>query len=220
MVSERAEETGNGPLVVGLLNGLMPCGPLQTMQIYALSTGSPVAGALSMLLFSLGTVPLMFGLGALSSALSQRFTHNVMTVGAALIVLLGLSMLSQGMSLSGFSPGVLLQGATVGGGGYESSVSVENDVQVVRSTLMSGRYPAIEVRADMPVKWIIDAPQGSVNGCNGRLQIPEYGITHTFEIGENIIEFTPERTGTFPYSCWMGMIKSTITVLAPESAGV
>jgi sulfite exporter TauE/SafE/copper chaperone CopZ len=215
-VSERTGGGGNGPLVVGLLNGLMPCGPLQTMQIYALSTGSPVTGALSMLLFALGTAPLMFGLGALSSALSRRFTHNVMTAGAALIVLLGLSMLSQGMSLSGFSPGVLLQGAAVGGGGYESSVSIEDDVQVVRSTLMSGRYPAIEVRAGMPVKWIIDAPQGSVNGCNGRLQIPEYGITHTFEVGENIIEFTPERAGSFPYSCWMGMIRSTITVLAPE----
>ena len=32
------------PLIVGLLNGIMPCGPLQAMQIYALSTGSPLAG--------------------------------------------------------------------------------------------------------------------------------------------------------------------------------
>nr|HML49045.1 sulfite exporter TauE/SafE family protein [Clostridia bacterium] len=51
------------PLIVGLLNGLMPCGPLQAMQIYALSTGNPLSGALSMFLFSVGTVPLMFGLG-------------------------------------------------------------------------------------------------------------------------------------------------------------
>ena len=32
----------NSPLYVGLLNGLMPCGPLQAMQLYALSTGSPL----------------------------------------------------------------------------------------------------------------------------------------------------------------------------------
>ena len=43
----------SSPLIVGLLNGFMPCGPLQAMQIYALSTGNPFAGALSMLLFSL-----------------------------------------------------------------------------------------------------------------------------------------------------------------------
>ncbi|MGE5627167.1 MAG: sulfite exporter TauE/SafE family protein, partial [Solirubrobacterales bacterium] len=28
------------PFLVGVLNGLMPCGPLQTMQLYALGTGS------------------------------------------------------------------------------------------------------------------------------------------------------------------------------------
>lgn len=40
----------HGPLVVGMLNGLMPCGPLQAMQIYALGTGSILAGATSMFL--------------------------------------------------------------------------------------------------------------------------------------------------------------------------
>ena len=62
------------PLVVGLLNGLMPCGPLQSMQIIALASGHPVTGALSMLSFSLGTVPLMLGLGAFISAFGKRFT--------------------------------------------------------------------------------------------------------------------------------------------------
>ncbi|HRY14148.1 MAG TPA: sulfite exporter TauE/SafE family protein, partial [Syntrophomonadaceae bacterium] len=64
------------PLYVGLLNGLMPCGPLQAMQIYALAAGSFMAGAVSMLAFSLGTVPLMFGFGAISSLLSARFTKQ------------------------------------------------------------------------------------------------------------------------------------------------
>ena len=64
----------NGAFFVGILNGLMPCGPLQAMQLYALSTESPLKGAFSMFLFSIGTVPLMFGFGALSSFLSQKFT--------------------------------------------------------------------------------------------------------------------------------------------------
>ncbi len=49
------------PFFVGLLNGLMPCGPMQSMQIIALGSGNPVSGAFAMLMFSLGTVPLMFG---------------------------------------------------------------------------------------------------------------------------------------------------------------
>jgi hypothetical protein len=43
--------------------------------------------------------------------------------------------------------------------------------------------------------------------------IQEYGIEHRFNTGENLIEFTPAKTGTFRYSCWMGMIRSTITVV-------
>ncbi len=38
-----SKAASGAPLVVGLLNGLMPCGPLQAMQIYALSTGRPAA---------------------------------------------------------------------------------------------------------------------------------------------------------------------------------
>jgi sulfite exporter TauE/SafE len=96
--------TGKGPFVVGLLNGLMPCGPLQAMQLYALGTGSFFLGALSMLLFSLGTTPLMFGLGALSSILSARFTRIMMRVSAALVIILGIMMLNNGLALSGFNP--------------------------------------------------------------------------------------------------------------------
>jgi plastocyanin domain-containing protein len=33
------------------------------------------------------------------------------------------------------------------------------------------------------------------------------------EVGDNIIEFTPDKSGVIPYSCWMGMIRSQITVV-------
>jgi plastocyanin domain-containing protein len=87
-------------------------------------------------------------------------------------------------------------------------------VQVVNSTLLPNRYPAITVQQGIPVRWIINAPQGSINGCNNRFIVREYGIEHTFRPGENVIEFLPAKTGRFPYSCWMGMIRSSITVVA------
>jgi plastocyanin domain-containing protein len=33
-------------------------------------------------------------------------------------------------------------------------------------------------------------------------------------VGNNVIEFTPKKPGIIPYSCWMGMIRSQITVVA------
>lgn len=202
----------SSPLIVGLLNGFMPCGPLQAMQIYALSTGNPFTGALSMFLFSLGTVPLMFGLGALSSILSKTFTKKIMTAGAVLVVVLGLSMFTQGYSLTGFSNVPAAGNSASVSDGAGGSISIEDGVQVINSTLSPRNYPAITVMAGVPVKWTIDAPQGSINGCNNRMFIKAFGVEHQFKTGENIIEFTPTEAGTFQYSCWMGMIRSTITV--------
>lgn len=200
-----------GAFYVGLLNGLIPCGPLQTMQLYALSTGNLVRGAFAMFLFSIGTVPLMFGLGALSSFLSKKFTIKAMTVGAVLVVVLGISMFSQGWALSGLSDPLTSMPISADEAHEKIGISLE-DVQIINSTLSSRGYPAITAQVGVPVQWNIHAPQGSINGCNNQLYIPEYQIEYTFSEGDNIIEFTPTQTGVFSYSCWMGMIQSTITV--------
>ncbi|MEY8353594.1 sulfite exporter TauE/SafE family protein [Lachnospiraceae bacterium 54-53] len=219
---DRKKAGSTSPLIVGLLNGLMPCGPLQAMQIYALSTGNPFSGALSMFLFSLGTVPLMFGLGAVSSVLGKKFTGRVMTAGAVLVVVLGMSMFSQGVSLAGLQAPDLFPGAGNAGSEAENSaeeIKVEDGVQIINSTLAPGKYPNIRVQAGTPVKWIIDAPQGSINGCNNRMIIRDFGIEYSFKTGENVIEFTPEKTGKVSYSCWMGMIRGSITITEAGETG-
>jgi sulfite exporter TauE/SafE/copper chaperone CopZ len=204
------------PLIVGLLNGFMPCGPLQAMQIYALSTGNPLAGALSMFLFSLGTVPLMFGLGALGSALGRKFMGKAMMVGAVLVVVLGLSMLAQGWNLSGLAAGAVDGRLATAPTEMPNGLVSEDGYQIVKSTLSSRGYPRLTVLRGIPVRWIIDAPQGSITGCNNRIFINEYDIEYSFKPGENIIEFMPDKAGTFQYTCWMGMISSTITVVEGE----
>ncbi len=198
-----------GPLYVGLLNGLMPCGPLQAMQIYALGTGSFYAGALSMFLFSLGTVPLMFGFGAVSSFLSGKFTHRMMKVSAALVMILGIIMLNRGLSLSGIN---VAYGASTGAASG-SVAKIEGNVQNVSISLESGRYKPIIVQKGIPVKWDIKADAGDINGCNETINIPKYNIQKKLVPGDNIIEFTPDAAGDVPYSCWMGMIRSNIKVV-------
>lgn len=196
----------NSPLYIGMLNGLMPCGPLQAMQLYALSTGDPLKGAFSMFLFSIGTVPLMLGVGVLSTVLSHKFSRKIMSVGAVLVIILGISMFNSGLSLSGIAiPKVTFNQNS-------SKARIENGIQVVETKLMPGEYSSITVQKGMPVKWIIQAEKGSINGCNNRIFIPEYDIEKKFQLGENVIEFTPMEEGTFTYSCWMGMIGSYITV--------
>lgn len=225
------------PFFVGLCNGFMPCGPLQSMQVVALASGNPLAGALSMFCFSLGTVLLMLGFGSAVSMLGKRFTRQVLKVGAILVVVMGLSMMVQGGTLSGLNgkaTGALLaentdtntdadnndinkisETRTATDTTTSSADENENtdETQYVTSTLQAGRsYPDITVKAGEPVKWTVEAPDGSINGCNYKIIQQELGIEHAFDEGENVIEFTPEKAGTYTYTCWMGMITGKIYV--------
>jgi sulfite exporter TauE/SafE/copper chaperone CopZ len=213
------------PFYVGILNGLMPCGPLQAMQLFALSTGDPFKGALSMLVFSLGTVPLMFGLGALSTVLTKRFTSKMMTISASLVVILGLFMLGNGMALTGYALPLSSESGSSLSSGQEASPSsaadengmataiLKDGVQEVTSTMDAGSYEPIAVQKGIPVRWTIHAEAADINGCNGSIVIPEYGVEKQLEPGDNVIEFTPDKSGTIGFSCWMGMIRSQIAVV-------
>ena len=197
---------GKGSFVTGLLNGFMPCGPLQSMQIFALSTGSFVSGFLSMFCFGTGTVPFLFLFGFFGGKLNRKFSGWMMRISAALILLLSLSMLTNGLSLTGVNIALT---------GTKSSVSTEDtaDMQKVTSTMTYTSYEAITVEKGIQVEWTLVVPEDTLVGCNNRISIPEYDLEITLEEGENIITFFPEESGTFTFTCWMGMIRSTITVV-------
>ena len=199
--------SGRSSFVIGLLNGLMPCGPLQSMQIYALSTGSILRGALSMLLFSLGTVPLMLGLGLFSGKLNRRRAGYMLTVSALLIFVMGIHMAGNGLALSGIS--------LTSGPRNEAAIMAEyrGDMQYVRTEVDYGSYEAFIVRKGIPVEWTIMVPEGKLNGCNGEIVVPGMDLSVKLHEGDNIVSFTPDEAGTIPYSCWMGMIKSSISVV-------
>ena len=206
--SSKNGKGNNSPLYVGLLNGLMPCGPLQAMQLFALSTASPVKGALSMFFFSIGTVPLMFGLGALSSILTKKFKSNMTAISGVLVAILGITMFSSGMNLAGLN---ILSGPK--DNVNNSVATIENGVQTITTNLSSGSYEPIVLQKGVSTKWVIVASKENINGCNNKVINQKFNFQKKLIEGENIIEFTPDENGTFVYSCWMGMIKSTITVV-------
>jgi uncharacterized protein len=205
----RAAAAGRGPFVVGLLNGLMPCGPLQTMQVYALGTGSFLAGALSMFLFSLGTVPLLLGFGAISAFLSAKFNRGMLKASGVLVMALGLVMFSRGVSLFG----VALPALAPAQGSSVAVAKIVGGYQEVRTTVDSGDYHPFVVQKGIPVRWTVSAKAEDLNGCNNPLTVPLYGIRKQLLPGDNLIEFTPDKDGTISYTCWMGMITSYIKIV-------
>jgi plastocyanin domain-containing protein len=97
---------------------------------------------------------------------------------------------------------------------------VEGDVQTVTSRFTARSYAPITVQVGIPVKWTIQVAQGNLTGCNNAVIIRQFDIGQRLKVGDTVIEFTPEKTGTIPYSCWMGMIRSSITVVDDLGGGI
>lgn len=76
--------------ILGMLNGLLPCGFVYFFAITAASTASPFYGALVMFIFGISTIPAMFSLGFLSSlASATSFRNMMMSLSAVAVILYG-----------------------------------------------------------------------------------------------------------------------------------
>lgn len=194
--------------ILGIINGFMPCGPLQAMQLYALSTGNFIFGALSMFLFGIGTVPLMLSVGIIFNFLKGKKKIIFNKIASVLILILSLIMLNRGLltlnidvfkkfnNYDEFTASVL----------YEGYQTVEFDLDY-------DNYEDIILQKDIPVKMIIHVSQNKLTGCNNEIIIKDFGIKQTLEVGDNVIEFLPTKVGTYTYTCWMNMIKNNIKVI-------
>ncbi len=89
------------PLIVGLLTGVMPCGSMYAMWLLAMSSGSMGKGALIMLAFSLGTVPLMLLFGSLGSLIPKKSLKYMIKLSAVLMTAFGVKMLIGGLKMAG-----------------------------------------------------------------------------------------------------------------------
>ena len=196
------------PFVIGLLNGLMPCGPLQAMQVYALSTSSPIKGALSMLIFGLGTVPLMLTTGIVLNITKGKTKVLLNKIASVLILILSITMLNRGLTSLEINIVTPSNNYT----NYEKA-TLKKNYQVVKINLDYDNYKDILVQKDIPVKLIINVEKDKLTGCNNQILINKFGIQKDLQEGENIIEFTPSKLGNYSYTCWMNMIKNNIKVI-------
>lgn len=198
-----------GTFMIGLLNGLMPCGPLQAMQLYALSTGSFFSGALAMMLFALGTVPLMLISGAAINLSRGKAKIIIGKVASVLMLILALSMVCRGL----LSLGVDVTNVFPSRYDGYIAATMEDGVQTVEFDLEFDSYADIVVQKDIPVRITVHADAGKITGCNNEVVSRDFGFDVPIRPGDNIIEFTPSDEGDFTYTCWMNMIKNHIKVI-------
>ena len=83
--------------ILGMLNGLLPCGLVYFFAVTAASTASAAYGALVMLIFGLSTIPALFSLGFFVGLYKNGKFRNIMIrLAAVSVVLFGIYTINQG----------------------------------------------------------------------------------------------------------------------------
>lgn len=102
---------GLGRLLVGLCWGFLPCGLVYSVLLTASAAGTPVAGAVVMFAFGIGTLPSMVGMGlaapVLMSLLNDRWARRL--IGVAMILLAVLSVSLMAIKMQGTGEGHSMQ---------------------------------------------------------------------------------------------------------------
>lgn len=88
-----------GLLIIGLLNGLLPCGPLYFAVMVSAGTGNVVESALFMTFFGLGTIPLLFAVTIAGNFISIKIRNRINNFIPVIMVIMGILFILRGLSL-------------------------------------------------------------------------------------------------------------------------
>ena len=93
-------ETKGGAFVFGAATFFLPCGFTQALQLYVLAKGSYATGALTMLAFSIGTLPALLSLSAVSSFATGAFQNRFLKIAGVAVIVLGTLNIRYGLVLT------------------------------------------------------------------------------------------------------------------------
>ncbi len=214
------EYSNKNAAIMGASTFFLPCGFTQAMQLFAMSTGSPVQGALTMGVFALGTAPGLLGVGGLSAAVKGNSAKLFFKTAGVVVIMLAFFNVSNGLNLLGVPQvlGAITANTSAPNSSYDPNVTIVNGVQVVRMTQDSSGYSPnkFTIKNNVPVKWIVTSKD--VFTCASSIVSQQLDIRKGLALGENIFEFTPTQTGTIRFSCSMGMYNGSFIVVDDAGA--
>jgi sulfite exporter TauE/SafE len=197
------------PVLVGILTFFLPCGFTQSMQIYALGTGNFMTGAVTMLAFAIGTLPVLALMSFGSARMKESPKAGVFFKVAGLIVIsFALFNIFNNSAVvfggAGFSGSRYTQPADV----ISSNVMMEGSKQIVLISVRGGYSPRISTaKAGVPTIFRMRT-SGSFD-CSSSVAIPNLKIWKNLALsGDTDIEIPAQVAGTrLEAMCSMGMYR-------------
>jgi sulfite exporter TauE/SafE len=90
-----------GRYMLGVANGFLPCGPVYAMAAAALTAPTPLHGAHTMVMFGLGTMPVLIAVGLGAGRMAPWLQRKFNFVAAILVIIVGLEFLFRAGKLFG-----------------------------------------------------------------------------------------------------------------------
>lgn len=204
---------------LGALSFFLPCGFTQAIQIFALSTGSPLYGAALLGVFALGTAPGLLALGGLPLLVPSRAKPTLLRLVGVVVVGFAVLNGSAGLRLSGVElPSIV--GVTRAAQPEPGVLGADGVQRITTYQEAAGYSPAnVVVYAGYPVEWTMESL--TTAGCAASLWAPGVGIRARLELGPNVFRLPELPVGEINYTCAMGMYGGRITIVpAPADAAV
>jgi len=211
------------PFLMGALTFFLPCGFTITAQGLALISGSPVQGALIMLSFALGTIPVLLAIGLSAIKFSQKshLSYKFLKVGGIMVLFFALYNMNSQLNVLGISSlsDIKLnpnqQNQQSSNNNEKELPPIVDGKQVIKMNASSNGYSPnyFKIKVGVPVRWEIT--DIGTSGCtNAVISQGLFQGSISLKRGETSIkEFTPSKTGKYKFSCWMGMISGVIEVV-------
>ncbi len=210
--------SGIAAFILGGLTFFLPCGFTQALQLYVLAKADPIAGALTMLAFSLGTLPVLLGISFTANFAGGNFKRYFFRFAGAAVIFLSFASIQQGLVLLDLWPE---KPAIAGKPGPQEKSAIKEGKQVVEMKVVGLEYVPnrFMVVEGIPVEWRIDAQEAE--GCGRVIVIPKLRISRLLSANAlTIIQFTPETAGDISFNCGMGMMTpGSKFVVTPRSQG-
>jgi sulfite exporter TauE/SafE len=202
------------PALLGVATVLIPCGVTLSVAALAMTTGSALAGAATMAVFVIGTMPLFAALGYLARRAATAWRGRLALLTGLVVLAMGLYTLNGGLERAG-SPLAASQIAAALSPTEPAAATAAPPArgqQVVRVTARTGAYEPTRITAKAGVPTTLIVTSGRAQGCVRTLYLVELQIEKVLPItGETRIELGTLRPGQLHYTCHMGMYTGVIT---------
>ncbi len=197
----------------GAATVFLPCGFTQTIQVYAMSTGDPMQGALVMGGFVVGTTPAFLTLGGLSSLARGSFGRLFFNTAGVAVLLFGIYNISNGVTVAApylASLGQPLPTAEQADG--TAADAPKEPFRVYTDVTGHGYEPNLAyIPPHTPIRWVFNSKERFT--CANGLVVPALGVRRSLKPGENeVIEFVSPGAGEIAYTCTMGMYAGRLVV--------